>query len=172
MSYNPITDVVMEYFTVITANGDGERMRPVANIAKCLLPFRGKTILAHLLERFPDAIVLSHHALNVPQSIRIAPTRCRKDTLRYLTGMRSVLIVDADIYVPSFRFACTNKDALFVYKGRNAGLYYVRSIDALLRYMKVDDIAGGMRDHQTITMRTIHLGTPEEYKAATASKAS
>ena len=128
-------------------------MRPVANIAKCLLPFRGKTILAHLLERFPDAIVLSHHELNVPQSIRIAPTRCRKDTLCYLTGMRSVLIVDADIYVPSFRFACTDKDAL-------------------LRYMKVDDIAGGMREHQTITMRTIHLGTPEEYKAATASEAS
>jgi len=148
---------------VITANGMGTRMSKY-EVPKFMLPFKGSTIIGHLLYTFPSAIILTHHnILNLP-IYKCQPTTSRKKTLEYISGWKNVLILDADIYIPEKINLPGKKDTLYVKDNINAGLYYVKEIDRLLEKMIDDDIVSGMTDFDIINCKTEHLGTAEEYE--------
>lgn len=148
---------------VITANGKGERMAKY-QIPKFMLPYKGRPILRHLLDFFPSAIVLTHHAIaGIPRYI-CQPTESRRETLEYLAGWENVLIVDSDIIVLDSVSKSYNKDSVYKRDGINAGLYFVENISRLLTDMRGDDIVSGMIEPEILACDTIHLGTESEYE--------
>ena len=76
--------------------------------------------------------------------------------------MKEVLIVDCDIVVENFHFTFT-KDTLFKKGDINSGLYFIKDINTCLKYMTGDAIETGMIHPIIHPLKTIHLGTPEEY---------
>lgn len=149
----------MDCPVIITANGKGTRM--VGYIKpKFLLPFKGNTILGHLLKLFPDAKVLASFYNTAYK------TNSRKDTLKYYKGEKqNIYVIDCDIYIPSFIPIVHDTDTIYTWKGRNNGIYFIKDLTAFLDRMEGDDMASGMQNPKYIELETIHLGTPGEYEA-------
>ena len=148
---------------IITANGKGERMARYP-VPKFLLPYKGKTILQHLYEKFPSAIVLTHHDVEGYPRYYCRPTNTRGETLAYLKGWKNVLIVDSDIVVLDGIANEYTRDTLYMRNGINAGVYFITNIDEALKRMQGDDIASAMAGADILLCETIHLGTEEEYE--------
>lgn len=159
----------MNYCFVVTAAGRGSRMKSVSPLPKYMLHFRGKRIIDHLVESF-NPIVLSTEKMDVHTNIVIPKNESRKETLEHISELENVFILDCDIFVPKFLpeygDLCLNNDILYKWNGRNAGIYFVKSISRLLKNMKGDDIVSGMVDYEVVQKKTIHLGTPQEYYKA------
>lgn len=148
---------------VITANGKGTRMAKY-EAPKFMLPYKGKPIIHHLLQRFPSAIVLTHHDLaGLPRYV-CGPTDSRKDTLRYLEGWKKVLVLDSDIIVKGEVLPKHDSDCLYMRGGINAGLYFIKDISTTLSKMEGDDISAAMHKPQIAECETLHMGTVEEYE--------
>lgn len=156
---------------IITANGKGERMKEVSEAPKYNLLYKGKTILDNLLSVFPNAYILTHHDLEGYKVIPCLPTETRKETLSFVEVWTDVLIVDCDIIVDEFPFT-PDEDTIYckptnhedIGGGMSAsGLYFVKSVSALLERMQGDSIASGMKEAKRVELNTKHLGTPKEY---------
>jgi len=148
---------------VITANGKGTRMAKY-QLPKFMLPYRGKPIIHHLLERFPNAIVLTHHRLENLPIYKCEPTESRKETIAYLEGWKNTLILDSDIIVTGEVENPSSNDCLYTRDSINAGLYFAKDVTNLLRRMHGDDIVSGMDSPTILHCSTIHLGTENEYE--------
>lgn len=161
---------------VITANGQGERMKQYG-VPKHELPYKGLPIIEHLLNVFPNAYVLTHYDIKAPNVIKCEPTKSRKETLQNLANWRNVLIVDCDIYIKEFPFNHIYEDTVFFKYGNEphfqeiepnivcSGLYYVQSMNELLKNMDDDSIYSGMKEATMCYQDSIHLGTPHDYSS-------
>ena len=148
---------------VITANGKGERMARYT-VPKFMLPYKGKPILKHLCEKFPAAVVLTHHNVDGYPVYSCQPTDSRSATLSYLKGWKNVLVVDSDIVVLGNIETEYNGDTLYMREGINAGLYFIADVNQTLEKMQGDEIANAMAGADVLQCETIHLGTEKEYE--------
>jgi len=87
---------------VITANGEGSRMRGISPRAKHLLYYGGKRICEAIRDAFSaygPVYILTHYEFPYEgmEWIKCEPTKTRKETLKALRGWENVLIVDCDI---------------------------------------------------------------------------
>jgi hypothetical protein len=148
---------------VITANGKGTRMAKY-EVPKFMLPYQGKPIIHHLMDRFPNAIVLTHHRIDNLPIYKCEPTNSRKETLAYLDGWKNTLILDSDIIVKGAVEKPKDKDCVYTRDGINAGLYFAKDITNLLHRMNGCDVVSGMESPDYLHCATIHLGTENEYE--------
>lgn len=101
---------------VITANGEGTRMKAISPKPKHLLYYGGKRIIEHIIEAlqpFGEVIVFGHNPNGIPPGFWRAcgPTQNRKEQLEYMRKWKNVLIVDCDVipvfakptFVPDFK---------------------------------------------------------------------
>lgn len=174
---------------VITANGKGERMKGLSPLPKHELYFGDKKIIDHLLEVFPGARVLQN-----------LPSNSRKETLEYIKDLEDCLIVDCDIipekekihlipvyedFLFSFKSNKEKYSSIIVEYGRVtrasettkisnthcSGIYFVKSVAALLERMKTDSIAEAMIGAKVIEENYIYkLGDPQDYYEALGIK--
>jgi hypothetical protein len=177
---------------VITANGQGQRMKGLSPLPKHHLYYKDKKIIDHLLEVFPEAEVLEGFE-----------SGSRRETLERVRDYEDCLIVDCDI-IPTrdpIKIYDFPKDTVWCFdstkdkyssiktmEGKSgfgaeigeasenvkisnhccSGMYYVESVAALLERMSDDNsIVSGMigaicRDENNI----IKLGDPEDYYEA------
>jgi len=162
---------------VITANGKGERMKGYG-VPKHELPYKGKSILQHLLDVFPKALVLTHYEVQAPLVMKCPPTNSRKETLNFIRNMEDVLIVDCDIWLKEFSHNQLYADTVFFKFDDEphfekidehsvcSGLYYVKSVkDLISRMTRPDSIYSGMQEATQFYLNTIHLGTPNDYSS-------
>lgn len=172
----------MDCRVVITANGQGERMKGLSSSPKHHLYYKDKRIIDHLLDRFPGAEVLEGK-----------PSNSRKESLEYLRGYEDCLIVDCDI-IPSYFEVDTSEDFIYYFKSdkekysslnisfgrvidasektntspfKSSGVYFVKSVNDLLERMKTDSIAEAMIGAKAIQENDfIKLGDPQDYYEA------
>lgn len=71
---------------IITIGGFGSRMKPISHLEKYELYYLNKSILAHILDIFPNAQVVGK-----------TKTNSRKETLQQINILNNVLIIDCDI---------------------------------------------------------------------------
>lgn len=163
---------------VITANGQGSRMKCLSPKPKHHLYYKDKRIIDHLKELFPNAMILEG-----------LPSRSRKETLAYL-DYENCLIIDCDV-IPDKIEIGTAEDALFYFESNKdkyssiqvengrvikasentriscykcSGVYFVKSIRDLLARMTTDSIAEAMVGAVAIPEDTfIKLGDPTDY---------
>jgi hypothetical protein len=162
----------MDRRIIITANGSGERMKCISPLPKFSLFYKGKRILEHLIDTFPDAKVLSHYDIpyiDQGKIIKCKPTNSRRETLEYIKDMENVLIVDCDIYVDKAEFdlysqlVTFDKDFAFWKHSDEtetemipAGVYFLKKVTG----QEVEKL------ELKHLLRTTHLGTPNEYTHA------
>lgn len=120
---------------VITANGEGARMKGLSPNYKALLWYKGRRIIQALSDTLQgqfqvEPVVLSCYDLPYLNVRKIAPTTTRLETLQHLAGMKDVLIVDCDIafdrlpnffglpydFLYYFNSTCEKYASLFPYK--------------------------------------------------------
>lgn len=170
---------------VITANGSGSRMKGLSPLPKHHLYYKDKRIIDHLLDIFPGAEVLEGK-----------PSNSRRETLEYIRDYKDVLIVDCDILINGnvpqltedtvycFRSDKDKYSSVLVNAGtvsqssenipisniRCAGIYYVKSVEVLLRNMSDNNsIVSGMLGANVVyesTSTIVPLGDPEDYYEA------
>lgn len=176
---------------VITANGKGERMKYLSPLPKHELYFGDKKIIDHLKEVFPGAEVLTGFESN-----------SRRETLERIRDYTDCLIVDCDIipktgfkYVSAIydngsvlvfdsdkeKYSSVQVPLNFIIKASEnksisntkcSGMYFVKSVDLLLKNMTDDNsIVSGMIG-SGITRETdiIKLGDPSDYYEALGIK--
>lgn len=91
---------------VITANGEGSRMKAISPKPKHLLYYGGKRIIEHIIEAlqpFGSVCVFGRYSDHLPPGVwrECGPTGSRKEQLDLLLGWKNVLIVDCDV-IPVF----------------------------------------------------------------------
>ena len=133
-------------------------------VPKFMLPYKGKPIIMHLMDRFPSAIVLTHHKIENLPIYQCEPTNSRKETLQYLSGWKDVLILDSDIILTGNLCDPDDKDTVYIRQNINAGLYFAKEITRLTDKMQGDDIPSGMESPASLECMTVHLGTENEYE--------
>jgi GTP:adenosylcobinamide-phosphate guanylyltransferase len=157
----------MDCSVIITANGEGNRMKSISTLPKFMLNYKGKSIIQHLIEQCSPTHILTHYNILTDNVIHIEKTTSRKETIEHIKHLNNVYIVDADIvFNEDFSPNIYLTDILFTCNGRNAGIYFVKSISTLLDKMIGDDIVSGMVNFKSIEFKTVHLGTPDEYYKA------
>lgn len=84
---------------IITANGEGSRMKGISPLPKHLLWIGGKRAVDHIRDTFPayPVKVLTNYETPGHDVIKCKPTNSRRETLEYIREMKNVLIVDCDI---------------------------------------------------------------------------
>lgn len=97
------TETMNEVTVIITANGEGSRMKGISPLPKHLLWYGGKRIVDHIRDAFPGLPVKVLARFDTPghDVIRCGPTRTRKETLEIIRGVKNVLVCDCDI-IPAF----------------------------------------------------------------------
>ena len=101
---------------VITANGEGSRMKALSPKPKHLLYYGGKRIIEHIteaLQPFGEVFVFGGLRCHVPPGVwmECGPTGSRKEQLELIRDWKNVLIVDCDVipvfakptFVPDFK---------------------------------------------------------------------
>lgn len=172
---------------VITANGEGSRMKGLSPLPKHELYYKDKKIIDHLLEVFPYAEVLTGF-----------PSKSRKETLMAVQDYKDCIIVDCDIIPPNNVLGGKNFDNDFIIAfisdkekyssiksvsgilyessetknispGKCSGIYFVKSVSELLSKMTDDNsiISGmnGCKVYQEIDS-IIKIGDPSDYYEA------
>lgn len=91
---------------IITANGEGSRMKGLGPQPKHLLYYGGKRIVDHIIEAlapFGEVRVFGRYPDHLPQGVwmQCGPTASRKDQLELIRDWENVLIVDCDV-IPVF----------------------------------------------------------------------
>ena len=174
---------------VITANGQGTRMKGLSPLPKHHLHYGDKRIIDHLLDIFPNAEVLEGF-----------PSNSRRETLERIKDYTDCLIVDCDIVILPGRLQiiptleefilCFNssKDkysSVVIERNRVvrssevmkisdihcSGVYFIKSVNELIDSMADNSVISGMgpcmayhEDH------IIKLGDPEDYYEALGIK--
>ncbi len=181
-----------EITVVITARGEGTRMKGLSPLPKHMLYFGGKRIIDCIRDCFEGFNVV---VLDGP------PTKSRAETLEELRGMQNVLIVDCDI-IPDKKKICFSallepEDLIFFFKSqeskygglymdgnsrllevtekgdaatnyRSSGVYILRDVGATIdRMTDPNSIASGMIGARMIRENTfIRVGDTEDYLKA------
>lgn len=168
---------------VITANGQGTRMKGLTPLPKHELYYGDKKIIDHLLSIYPEAEVLTGF-----------PSNSRKETLAKVKDYTDCLIIDCDIVLPFALDFNGQNDALFYFEStkdkyssiqtdddmviaacerasisnkKSSGVYFVRSVLDLLQRMKTDSIAEAMIGATAYPENYIvKLGDPTDYYEA------
>lgn len=165
----------------VTIGGSGTRMKNISPVDKQFIYYKDKRIIEHIFSIFPYANLLGEKKTN-----------SRRETLAEIANEQDCLIVDCDIIpfgLPQLNY---QEDTLFYFrsdkskygsiliedgrlmavdeknsisKDKCSGIYYVKSIAALLASMKDDNsIASGMIGAKVIQENTfIKLGDVEDY---------
>lgn len=177
---------------VITANGEGSRMKCLSPLPKHELYYGDKKIIDLLLEKFPGAEVLTGF-----------PSKSRRETLERIRDYEDCLIVDCDIVIDEssmivkdgrfdgdvvycfisdkqkYSSVKFNNDGIYETSENNsisdcksAGVYYVKSVSRLLDSMTNDNsIVSGMIGAKAIlTKSIIPVGDPSDYYEALGIK--
>lgn len=174
---------------VITANGEGSRMKGLSPLPKHELYFGDKKIIDYLLYVFPGAEVLTGF-----------PSNSRRETLERIKDYEDCLIVDCDIMPLGFIMPSTKDNFLFYFKSNKekyssivlgdggkvakvsetikisdnhcSGIYFVKSVANLLEKMTDDNsIASGMIGAWTLREDYIvKVGDPSDYYEALGIK--
>lgn len=177
---------------VITANGQGSRMKCLSPFPKHELYYGDKKIIDHLLAVYPEAEVLTGF-----------PSASRRETLERIRDYTDCLIIDCDIVLPyRLAFSNTDNDVVFYFKSdkdkyssigidenglvaqmsetknisRNkcSGVYFVKSVDRLLKWMHLgEDNSIVMALGNAVAVREdyiIKLGDPSDYYEALGIK--
>jgi hypothetical protein len=177
----------MDSPVVITANGEGSRMKCLSQKPKHHLYYRDKKIIDHLKELFPQAEVLEGK-----------PSQSRRDSLEYIRHYKDCLIIDCDI-IPDFKTWSINEDFLYYFNSnkdkygsiitdksgkvlnaserknisqqKTSGVYFVKSVSDLIDRMQTDSIAEAMIGAKAVYEDSfIRLGDPQDYYEAMGIK--
>tara|TARA_R110000824_G_scaffold385455_1_gene579734 strand:- start:2681 stop:3208 length:528 start_codon:yes stop_codon:yes gene_type:complete len=170
--------------TYITVGGQGTRMKMLSPLDKHQLHYGNKTILGHLFDIFPNAILVGDKK-----------TKSRKETLKELQGEEDCLIVDCDVIPYGCQQEPFKKDTIYAFNSeknkycslleRNgllagayenesitnikaSGVYFVKSIDLLLENMGDENsLASGMISADIKKEDTfLRVGDVEDYYEA------
>lgn len=85
---------------IITANGEGSRMKGISPAPKHLLYYGGKRIVDHIRDCFPKewpVKVLTRYDTPGHDVIKCGVTRDRAQTLQAIADMQNALVVDCDV---------------------------------------------------------------------------
>lgn len=84
---------------IITANGEGSRMKGISPAPKHLLYLGGNRVIDQIALQFRnfDVKVLTHYDTPGHEVIKCKPTKTRAETLENIRGLKDVLICDCDI---------------------------------------------------------------------------
>ena len=116
---------------IITANGNGERMKGLSPRPKHLLYYGEKRIIDHIIEAmwpFGEVRVFGRHSDRLPTGVwmECGETESRKEQLEIIREWRNVLIVDCDV-IPVFEGHA--HDAIFygLLNSETDAIWYFRS---------------------------------------------
>lgn len=176
---------------VITANGEGSRMKGLSPKPKHLLYYGEKRIIDHIRDAF---FAFGYKA----EVLEGKPTNSRKETLEFLRGRKNVLVCDCDV-IPKLRITdeVSDSDVIICFRSANpkygglytndgllsmviekgdahtdcraSGVYFLKDVGATIdRMTDPNSIASGMIGAKVIYENTpfIRLGDPEDYLAA------
>ena len=116
---------------IITANGEGSRMKGLSPKPKHLLYYGGKRIIDHIIEAlrpFGEVRVFGRHPDHLPPGVwmECGETENRKEQLELIRDLENVLIVDCDV-IPVFEGQ--EHDAIFhgLLNSETDAIWYFRS---------------------------------------------
>ncbi len=173
---------------VITAAGQGTRMKCLSPLPKHELYYGDKKIIDHLLSVYPEAEVLTGF-----------PSNSRRETLEKIRDYTDCLIIDCDVVLPFRLEFGTSKDTVFYFtsdkdkyssiviaknglligasenkkvsNNKCSGVYFVRSVSDLLNRMPDNSIIEGLCNATPISESyIIKLGDPSDYYEALGIK--
>lgn len=84
---------------IISANGEGSRMKGISPIPKHLLYLGGRRVIDRISGQFHnfEVKVLTHYDTPGHEVIKCKPTKTRDETLENIRALKDVLICDCDI---------------------------------------------------------------------------